>query len=75
MIYSLTCGGCLQANNVAATDEPIVWVCNDCGNENSTSLPVKLDGELITDASQAGSILPPAQAAAAKNIVQGEVID
>lgn len=74
MIYSLKCGNCLTDNNVSADDEPILWVCNGCGNENSSSLPVTAADNLITDYTKAKSILSPAQAAAATDVVEGEVV-
>lgn len=74
-VYLLKCGGCLKDSNVSATDQPIYWVCDDCGNENSTSLPITPVGDLVTDATKADAILTPTEANNAKQVIESVVID
>lgn len=70
MLYLLKCGKCFQDNNVAASLEPIEWLCNNCVNDNSSSLPRQADKTMVIDYTKAKSILSPTDAGKATNIVQ-----
>lgn len=75
MLYSLKCGNCLTDNNVSATDEPIGWICNDCINDNTSSLPRTGTKTMVTDYTKAKSLLSPVQESSATRIVTATKLD